>query len=320
MADATALAEQIKEASQAAIAAARSNDLLTDSQPAGSQQDKGTPERPVYLSTISQEKWASLPEDARQALSEHGKQLYGDYQRKSEELAGVRRLKEYFEADGGRLDAAKSAIDVYERKKLGLEPESEQSAKATQSEQDLIDELKANPDPEIRKQAARLDESISRRTKGMDTVLKTLNELKATVNGLQSQQSNTRQSEVREQLAKLPPAYTPLLEKYRDDLLTKSAQYPNLDLERLIQITASPDEYKEAIRAEALADNRRQVDKAKESGNTNRPAGTTSTVPSGLQESDYRVRKLGPITRKELDTRSLIGRVFGEIRSKIPGR
>ena len=317
------ISEQAKAASQEAInehtsAISESSLTVQDEGSAGSGGQEQSAEKPAYLSQITDDQWQKATPAEKDHLSTMGKSLYDDYQGKLKDLSPERKIRAALEEDRelGKL------IQSYQDGTLNPSTQSgAETAKGTNGvvstaleAGDLIDELKASDDPAVRVQAQKLELAINKRLENAtgSNMKQELDSLKAMVVGLRGHQSQSHQQDIESKLDSLSAAWTPAIDKYREKLLAKANANPNVDFDHLLMITLTPPEYKAAIVADSSIEQKKQVNKAKQSAQVG--AESVSGGKPLIGSENNKASGFGERT----DFKSVISKLIPELRKNAP--
>jgi len=283
------------------------------------------PQRPEYLSTVTDQDWAALTPEARTQLVTLGKTLSRGYTKKFEDLAKQRKaleplaqLKEHLEANPDKLSYLQQALQDYEAR--GGKPAGARTEQAVSDTGDLIDELKRADDPQVREQAQKLEEAITRRLKatGVDAGLRQeLSDIRRTLKDVLGTSARTRQQAIEGELTKLPTSYTPLLEKYREEVMANAVKYPTLPLKRILMLTVEPEEYDEAVKGASAESSQSHASRVKSAG-TNAPATTQAGTASLVTDTDYRPSPRPHMYGKQVDIGKVLAKLVPDALKSMP--
>jgi hypothetical protein len=316
------IAEQVKAASQEAIASARASAQLTDTDnenKTASQVDSSdsSATKPAYLSVISDEEWAAASSSERAKLIKFSKAIYSDYQQKNKEISPLRQLQAEMDEDPNLAATIKKAVSDYRNGSISnsqSKPSEAKTAAAVSEAEDLIDELKNSDDPKVRIEARKLEAAIEKRlAKVSDSALKgEIEALKAMVNDLKGYRADSHQNAIASQLDQLSEAWTPALDKYREKILARAANRPELGLDYLLMLTLKPEEYRAAVVADEAIKSRKQANRVKQDPTNGRVVDVGSEKSSTEQPSHK--SQFG----KRLSTKSLIAKILPDIKRSMP--
>ena len=273
-------------------------------------------EVPEFLKgQVDETEFAKLPANQRTQLVDYGKRLYGDYTRKTQEVAELRRLQEDLVADPSKAEFLRKAVTEYEARKAGLLPAKSEKTEAVKTR---LDALLEEATPDQREAVKALIEGLDERYKSdVEGAKKELGELKQTLASLQSDRTLTRKESLEQELTALPDAYKALGQRYRETILRLGVQPSGqrMAAEKLLQLVSTPEEYRQAVVASLPTEMRKQVERAKQTA-TVKPTGAVST-PEAFGEADQTVsrdKRYGK--RWALDR--IVGKMIGDIRRGMP--
>lgn len=273
------------------------------SKEASGSHASGEMQLPEYMKgELTQEEFAALPKDAQQHLLTYGKTLYSGFQRKTELLA---REREQLEELKGKMEQTLKEAVTHKDASITT---AQASAKS------FFDELlEQSPDAASRETLLKLRRGILQETKA-DEVWKKLEGIEQALGKFLQTTQVSRQQQVEHDLTQLTPAFHPLVEKYRKDLLTMSVQYPNLSTRRLLQLVSTEDEYDQAVQGDAARQVKKELQRTKE-GASGKPQATVGTI--GLTDKDF-VKPKNQIFGKRVNWKAVLPNVVAEVRRETP--
>lgn len=279
---------------------------------AGDTAPAQTVEVPQVLSGLfTPEEWGKLSVPNRARFEEKGKRLDGDYTRKSQEVAGLRRIQEELDADPELAQTLKRSMAEHQARKAGVPIAKSNASEAVKSR---LDALLEEATPEQKQAFTSLVDALDERYKtDLSKKEQKLTELEATVKGLLSDTQVSRREVLEKELSSLPEGYKSLVEKHRESLL-KMGTHPSglrYPVKKLLQLIADPDAYEQAVLASIPDQNKKAVEKARQTA-TGKPVTTTAVAETPeakrLTSRDPRFKK------GSVDVTSVLQDVFSTVK------
>lgn len=273
--------------SQAAQAA-----LDDQGQAAGGTQTPASVEVPEYLSgNVTAEQYAKwTPEQQTWA-----KELYGDYTRKNQEVAELRKVQEQLDANPDLADALSQVVKNPELAKAILK--GELPTKPTATERAAKDELDDALEEATPKQRELIQSLIKRAAKEAVSVSQAkITELEQTIKTLINDTAASRRQELEASVGALTGHIKALAEKHRPALFRVGGLqgYKEMSVRKLLQIVAGDEEYDLAVIADAPEAAKKQMKKVLETS-TAKPQATVGSVetaePARMPSRDARFKK-----------------------------
>lgn len=232
---------------------------------------------------VDEATYAKLPAEARTALSDSVKSLKGNYTRKLQDVADLRRVKEALEADPDKAKFLQRAIAEYDARKAWLKVDASELKEAKSRLEGLLDDI----EPAQRKAVKEFIDGLDERYEGqLKAQGKELKEVKELVNSLSSSNTRSRAETLGQELVKLPGAFKTLALKYKEDILRMGVANSRLSVQKLLQLVSEDEEYRKAVLAtpdKAQGD----VERARETA-TARPSGAVSSIETLVGKEDIR--------------------------------
>src|SRR3990167_1804096 len=294
---------------EAPVASATQGD--PGSQPGGTPPAP-TVEVPEYLSgVVSPDEFATMSEKDRERLSGLGKRLHGDYTRKSQEVAELRRIQEQLDEDPELAQALKRSMAEHQARKAGVPIAKSNAADSVKSR---LDTLLDDATPEQKQAFTALIGALDERYQSdLSEKTKKLTELETTVKSLLSDTQSSRREVMEKELTALPEGYKSLVEKHRETLL-KMGTHPSglrYSVKKLLQLVADPDAYEQAVLASLPEQTKKSVEKARQTA-TGKPA----TAVSSPETSEARrlVSRDPRFKKGSVDVPGVLQDIFGTIK------
>lgn len=281
------------------------------SQPGGTKPVP-TVDVPEYLSgVVAPDEFATMSEKDRERIAGLGKRLHGDYTRKSQEVAELRRIQDQLNEDPELAQTLKKSMAEHAARKAGVLPAKSNAAEAAKSRLDaLLDEATPEQQRAFTALIGALDE---RYQSDLSEKTKKLTELESTVKSLLSDTQVSRREVMEKELSALPEGYKPLVEKHREALLKMGTHPTGLrySVKKLLQLVADPEAYEQAVLASLPEQTKKSVEKVRQTA-TGKPATVVASpeTPEAkrLVSRDPRFKK-GPV-----DVHSVLGDVFATVK------
>lgn len=304
-----ALSEQVAEAAKQAAASARNTPTGDDhstSQPSAEKSSASAAvELPSYLKgNIDEAAFAKLPTEQQEQMLKMGKSLYDDYQSKTKDFAPLRKFQKDLAENPKKTEFLSKALEAFDN---GVDPfATKAEAKAAVSEtKNLFADLKKHEDPSVREQAVVLESSILDMIRNEGASKAEMAELKRELKELKVGATEVRANSIREQLPKLGKAWSPIIEKYEQDIVDYHVKFPKISLDKILQLVTSPEEYRTAVLADGAKDKHTETERAKE--HSTKPSAAVGGAQGVIKDEDIqksrsrahgdRVRWKGPISR-----------------------
>ena len=310
----TVSAEDVSQAKAAADASVI--DPVTSKTSDGSQPVVELPE--FLKGQISEEEFQALPEKARQTLTEQSKRLVGDYTKKSQEVAELRRVKDDLDADPDKAEHLRKAMAEYDAIKSGVIP-AKATPSQTEAEKSRLEKMLSVATPEQKSAITELIDALDERYQGDRKAKEAeIGELKRQLKLVVSDTQLTRQEKLSQDLASLPVPVKALAEKYEAQILRLGAQsnMGKVSAEKLLQIVSTPEEYRQAILASAPEQAKKQVEKARQTA-TAKPSATVG-VAETFTEAD-KVKAPNRNYGNSWNLSKVVGKMVQEVRRSLPG-
>lgn len=263
---------------------------------------------------VDEATYAKLPPEARSALAETVKSLKGNYTKKHQEVAELRRLKDQLESDPDKATFLKHAMAEYDAQKAGLTVEKRESSKAASR----LDALLEETPPEQRKAVKEFVESLDERYQGKLTKQdQELKEIKALVGGLQSSSTHTRQEALESSIKALPGEVGKLARKHREEMVRFGTQpaMAKLSAHKLLQIVSDPDEYRAALLATPQTQD--EVTTATRTA-TSKPTGAIASLDAIVSKEDV-IKSRNPKFGDQVNVGSVVSKVLKDLKRGLAG-
>lgn len=278
-----------------------------DTQGAGNERVQAV-ELPEHLvGEVDAETYSKLPAEAREALSTIGKSLKGNYTRKYQEIAELKKLKDDLDADPKRAEFLKRSLADYA---AGKHLDAKES-KADKSRLDaLLDEVEPSQRKAVKEFIDGLDERYQSKLSKQE---QELSEIKQSLQGLHSSSQLTRRESLEGQLKSLPKGFKELALKHEEEILRIGTQPSGsrLSMAKLVQIVADPDDYRAAILA-SPEQAKEDVTRVKQTA-TKPPTGTVKEMETLVGKEDViksRDRKYGD----RINLGNVVSKILGDVK------
>ena len=264
---------------------------------------------------ITPEDFNALPAKAQGALVEKAKSVDGNYTRKMQEVASLRRIQEDLEADPEKGEFLKKAMAEFEAQKAGVLPKPK-AADAARSRLDaMLEGATAEQRESLRGLVDALDERYQTGSKEKDAKIV---ELERQVKAMLSDTTMTRREVLERELGTLPAGYKELGERYREQILRMGTTTGgrSFSVERLVQILSTPDEYRHAL-AKALPEQTKKEAERVRQGATTKPTGAVGDV-AALVDDTMKTKSRAKGYGDTWDMRRVIGAMLPDIKRSMP--